>query len=752
VAIPIRLEVEDSFGLTDTSDTDLKIFDNQPAASFSANPNPAACNQGVSFDGSSSSHGRPDRGIVSYEWDFDYDGTTFDVEASGASVTNAYTQFGSYTAALRVTDDNVPAKTDVATVVVDVNQGNQAPVADADGPYWIDIGANLTLDGSGSSDPDAGCGDSIVSYEWDLDDDGQFDYTGAQVTVPWVDLAALPDLGVPIPIALRVTDSFGATDTDSSTLMVGQVSFRALDDLDPSLGDIWYGFQTAHQGVLTAEAKFEGPTDSVSLVLCDEQGNPLETSLLAGSKQRIDHNTEAGATYLLRLSGSNSDVDLSICNLVHHEGTAVTVYGTDGPDTFEFAPSIGGLAAGETAADFRVSIDGVEYGFTDAEVDTITFNGAGGSNDAAEVTVTSPGETITLNPSGAVLTAAGCKVEVVAASSITANGGGDANGCVALMNDSDGDDTLAGTPTVVTMVGTTSGGINYANTAAGFCQVHGYGRNGGHDVATLEDSSGRDKLKANAKDKWALMRGPSYVYKVRAKFFEEIDVYSTGGKDTAILYDSDGNDEMVAGPDQVTFSSADDCRYVANNFHTVIAYAKTGHDTVEFSDSLHNDVFRGLSHKSQLYREEVLPGGQRVRVYDVTARRFDDVLAIASEGFDKARLYDSSGDDLFTGQPGESSMVGPGVNVTVRGFDRIDAYSTSGGQDEADIYDTAGDDHLEAADDWARIFGPDSDVQYLYNVLAFEQVRAHGKAGGNNTKDVAATDFLLTLIDPEDWQ
>jgi len=70
------------------------------------------------------------------------------------------------------------------------------------------------------------------------------------------------------------------------------------------------------------------------------------------------------------------------------------------------------------------------------------------------------------------------------------------------------------------------------------------------------------------------------------------------------------------------------------------------------------------------------------------------------------------------------------VNVTVRGFDRIDAYSTDGGQDEADIYDTAGDDRLEAADDWARTFNPDSDVPCLYRVLAFDHDRVHGRCPG----------------------
>ena len=49
------------------------------------------------------------------------------------------------------------------------------PTADADGPYVTPEGTNVTLDGSGStpgSDPSAG---AITSYDWDLDNDGQYD-------------------------------------------------------------------------------------------------------------------------------------------------------------------------------------------------------------------------------------------------------------------------------------------------------------------------------------------------------------------------------------------------------------------------------------------------------------------------------------------------------------------------------------------------------------------------------------------------
>ena len=76
------------------------------------------------------------------------------------------------------------------------------------------------LDGTGSSDPNAASGDVIVSYEWDLGADGSYEFTGPTPTVPWSALQNLPQPGLAIPIGLRVTDSFGATGTDTTELRI----------------------------------------------------------------------------------------------------------------------------------------------------------------------------------------------------------------------------------------------------------------------------------------------------------------------------------------------------------------------------------------------------------------------------------------------------------------------------------------------------------------------------------------------------
>ncbi len=89
---------------------------------------------------------------------------------------------------------------------------NNPPIANADGPYSGTTGTAITLDGTGSYDPDSG--DSIAGYAWDLDNDGQYDdATGATPSYTW-------NTATTVVIWLKVTDTHGATDTDSTRVYI----------------------------------------------------------------------------------------------------------------------------------------------------------------------------------------------------------------------------------------------------------------------------------------------------------------------------------------------------------------------------------------------------------------------------------------------------------------------------------------------------------------------------------------------------
>ena len=121
-------------------------------------------------------------------------------------------------ARLTVMDDNVPPNAAFATVEINVNQGNQAPVANAGGPYTVDLGNRVTLNGAASSDPNASCGDEIVAYSSDIGN-GAIALSGATPSLSGAQLAGL-GVGTPHAVRLTVTDGFGATGSVTTTLTV----------------------------------------------------------------------------------------------------------------------------------------------------------------------------------------------------------------------------------------------------------------------------------------------------------------------------------------------------------------------------------------------------------------------------------------------------------------------------------------------------------------------------------------------------
>ncbi len=97
-----------------------------PIAVATANPTNGAAPLTVAFDGTASSD--PDGNALTYAWDLDADGA-FD-DASTATASYTYSQPGSYTATLRVSDPSTAS--DTASVTISV--GNTPPTAVIDTP------------------------------------------------------------------------------------------------------------------------------------------------------------------------------------------------------------------------------------------------------------------------------------------------------------------------------------------------------------------------------------------------------------------------------------------------------------------------------------------------------------------------------------------------------------------------------------------------------------------------------------------
>ena len=174
---------------------------NQPPVADPNGPYSGTVGTPVQFDGSASSD--VDGTIVSYDWDFG-DGMT----GTGAMPTHTYTTDGTFTVTLTVTDD--AGATGTATTTATIGLGNQAPVADPNGPYTGTVDAPVQFDGSGSSDPDG----TIVSYSWDFGDGT----TGTGVNPTHTYTMA----GV-FNVTLTVMDDAGATDSAGTTATIGEI-------------------------------------------------------------------------------------------------------------------------------------------------------------------------------------------------------------------------------------------------------------------------------------------------------------------------------------------------------------------------------------------------------------------------------------------------------------------------------------------------------------------------------------------------
>ena len=93
------------------------IINLPPSGSFTASPSSGTVPLTVHFDGSGSSD--PDGTIVLYEWDYNYDGSTFTIDATGPTSSYLYASTGIYVVALRVTDND--SLTNVVTKTITVN-------------------------------------------------------------------------------------------------------------------------------------------------------------------------------------------------------------------------------------------------------------------------------------------------------------------------------------------------------------------------------------------------------------------------------------------------------------------------------------------------------------------------------------------------------------------------------------------------------------------------------------------------------
>lgn len=155
-------------------------------------------------------------------------------------------------------------------VVTSTDFGNHRPTAEAGGDYAGNEGSDIAIDGSASTD---GAND-IVSYEWDLDNDGEYDdAVGAAATFPTIDDGVYP-------IGLRVTDALGAWSLDTATVTVNNVAPEIIElTVDPVVVD--EGGTVKLQGAIVEPS----PSDTFTLEITWQPGVVEAVPLPAGARE-----------------------------------------------------------------------------------------------------------------------------------------------------------------------------------------------------------------------------------------------------------------------------------------------------------------------------------------------------------------------------------------------------------------------------------------------------------------------------------
>ena len=218
------------------------------------------------------------------------------------------------------------------------SSSNQAPVADAQAdPVSGNRPVTVRFDGSASSDPDAG---DVLTHEWDLDGDGAFDDSTEER--PSFNYTA----GGSYQAALRVTDTAGATATDTVTIDVASGPAASIDT--PAATTTWKaGDEISFTGSAADEEDGALPASALdwSVVLRDCEGDSCHEHEL-GSFQNT-----AGATVTAPDHAAPGDIVFRL--------EATDSSGQTSTDTLALAPQTTAVTLNATPAGAKLSLNDV---------------------------------------------------------------------------------------------------------------------------------------------------------------------------------------------------------------------------------------------------------------------------------------------------------------------------------------------------------------------------------------------------------
>jgi hypothetical protein len=315
----------------------------------------------------------PNDDLVSYSWDLDGDGEFDDCYSEHPECDCDWScpYLGEWAICVEVCDvgaggHDVCCDTDCTTLDCD----NHPPVADAKGPYEAPPETEITLDGCASYDPDPG---DAITYAWDLDEDGDYDDC-SECACPFT---TGPDVGDVTTVCLRVTDSFGESDTDCTTVEV-------IENPPPvaMCQDVTVAADETCQAEVTPEQVDDGSYDP--------NGDPIDLSLAPAGPYALG---DTGVT--LTVTDTGGLADSCEATVTVYDGTAPEIVCNNPPT---IVPPDAPISFTATSSD--------NCGPTTTEIteyDCFWVNPAGWRIDKKNSCVVSfAGDTLTIHDSGGV--------------------------------------------------------------------------------------------------------------------------------------------------------------------------------------------------------------------------------------------------------------------------------------------------------------------------------------------------------------
>jgi hypothetical protein len=357
-------------------------------------------------------------------------------------------------------------------------------------------------------------------------------------------------------------------------------------------------------------------------------------------------------------------------------GRTLTVSGTSGSDTFTFAAD---------PVRHAMTLNGLALAVDAASVDTVLFNGNGGS-DSVTLAATGTGNTASLAPTGGSLRGSGYLVAVNNGPSQISVFGGPSD--AAYFTDSAGADTFLATPTYAYL---TDGG--FTNTVSGFGSVHATS-SGGSDRAYLYDTAGGASFLGTST--YAYLSGPAYTNVVSG--FPTVIATGTAG-DSAYLYGAPSGGNVLIGTATYSYLYGSGFFNEAVNFPRVVGNASAANDLAYlYGAAAGGNVLVA----TPTYAYLTGPG------YFDDAVGFQKVTATAGASNDNAYLYGAAG-NVFVATSTNAYLYGPGYFNDASGFHSVYGYSGDAGLAYLLGTGTSADTYVNAGS-----------YAYLYGDLFFE--------------------------------